>query len=398
MPTIGPSSSISRSPGKSAITFPVDAVTPAYQAVWTESLTDSLGRRFRRKILALPDRDQPVINASVDSLLKAGLKFDVSRLGSQCHPLFDAVHVAFSQHRPLTLSPDDIWLVIAQGFGHHVAENAKTLRRRLVRHQGRCELSANVDDLSLASFELAIASFSSRIRAATDPVLHETLVCDFSTTTPAVHTASEVALMDTFSSYFDYSMSCICGIPTITIEGTVDDWLRIRARVEVLETYGLEWWVSRLRPILDQFVLAAAENPTLEFWKAIYKPVKAYGDDVATGWITDLFPYLGDAPDRRRNHVFQHAREDWALTIDEGVPTRNSLFSPLSSKGVRPVSVPSGLSSVPVKVKFKDGSEHNVDLVGGFFAVKQNPSDLALSPFIGWCVAEPAPTKPVLVF
>lgn len=89
MPTIGPSSSVSRSPGKSAITFPVDAVTPAYQAVWTESLTDSLGRRFRRKILALPDRDQPVINAAVDSLLKSNRKFDVSRL--QPAPPLDTV-------------------------------------------------------------------------------------------------------------------------------------------------------------------------------------------------------------------------------------------------------------------------------------------------------------------
>ena len=45
-----------------------------------------------------------------------------------------AVHIAFSQHRPLSLSPDDIWLVIVQGFSHHVAENAQMLRNRLVRH------------------------------------------------------------------------------------------------------------------------------------------------------------------------------------------------------------------------------------------------------------------------
>jgi hypothetical protein len=57
-----------------------------------------------------------------------GAGFDLARAGSRCHPLIDAVHVAFSQHRPLTLSPDDIWLVIAQGFGHHVAENAAALR------------------------------------------------------------------------------------------------------------------------------------------------------------------------------------------------------------------------------------------------------------------------------
>jgi hypothetical protein len=62
-------------------------------------------------------------------------------------------------------------------------------------------------------------------------------------------------------------------IPQVTIEGTPDDWQRIHASVKVLATYGLEWWVSRLRSILDEFVLAAERHPTQEFWKAIYKPV-----------------------------------------------------------------------------------------------------------------------------
>jgi Domain of unknown function (DUF4419) len=378
MPTVTPPL-VSNPPGKSGITFRVDAVKPAKKPLWSESLADSLNRRFQRKILVLPEPEQSVTNASAGSLLERGVKINVARFGSRCHPLIDAVHIAFSQHRPLTLSPDDIWLVLAQGFSHHVAENANELRHRLVRHSGRHELQAKVLDLSLASFEHAIASFSSQIREATDPVLHETLVCDFSTTTPAIRTASEVAIMDSFSSYFTYVLQCICGIPKIAVEGTLADWQRIRSRVEVLETYGLGWWVSRLRPILDEFVLAASGHPTLEFWKAIYKPASAYGADAATGWITDLFPYLGDAPDRCRNHVFLHERREWGLPIDEGV---------------QPASFPSGLSSVPVKVRF-DGPERGVDLVAGFFAVKQNPSDLALSPVIGWSVTEPAPGRPI---
>jgi hypothetical protein len=114
-------------------------------------------------------------------------------------------------------------------------------------------------------------------------------------------------------------------------------------------------------------------------------------------WITDLFPYLGDAPERRRNHVFEHDRHDWALPIDQGVETKNLLSSALSGKGVRRRGFPSGLSSTPVRVSFKDGSRTDVDLVAGCFAVQQNPSDLALSPVIGWCVAEPPPKTPVVI-
>jgi uncharacterized protein DUF4419 len=378
---------------RSGITFFVDAVAPVEKPIWTESLADSLNRRFQRKVLVLPDREKLVTNATVDFLKQKGRAgFDLPHAGSRCHPLIDAVHVAFSQHRPLTLSPDDIWLVIAQGFGHHVAENSEGLRHRLIRHQGKSQLVTKVDNLSLASFERAIAEFSTQIREASDPVLHETLVCDFSTTTPAIRTASEVALMDCFSSYFEYIMNCVCGIPKIKIEGSLDDWQRIRARIEVIETYDLGWWVTRLRPILDEFVLAADGHPTREFWKAIYKPEKAYGSDVATGWIADLFPYLGDAPGRRRNPVFKHDRHDWALPVDKGVKTGFNV------KGISPASFPSGLSSVPVRVQFKDGSSTDVDLVAGFFAVEQNASDLALSTVIGWCVTEPPPKKPVILF
>lgn len=356
------------------ITFAVDAVSAVQKPMATEMLSDSVRFWLNRKILVLPDKHRQTI-------------------GCGCHPLIEAVHAAFSQHRPLALSPDQIWLVIAQGFSHHVAENAETLRPRLVRHAGRQTLSFEAEDLSLASFQSAIAGFSAQIREATDPVLQETLICDFSTTTPAIRTASEVALMDSFQNYFDYEMRCVCGIPAITIEGTPEDWRRIRARVEVLGTYGLEWWVSRLRPVLDEFVLAAEGRPTAEFWKAIYKPVETYGDKVATGWITDLFPYLGDPPDRRRNHVFDHPRRGWALPVDQGVETESgSLFHPLANKGVGLRRFPSGLSSAPLKV-VTEKAETMLDLVAGFFALQQDPSDLTLSPLIGWCVTEQPPEK-----
>lgn len=118
---------------------------------------------------------------------------------------------------------------------------------------------------------------------------------------------------------------------------------------------------------------------------------------MATGWVTDLFPYLGDAPRRRRNHVFQHTRHHWALPTDKGVKTDRP-FNSLSNKGVSRGGFPSGLSSTPVKVLFKDGSGTDVDLVAGFLAVKQNPLHLTLSPLIGWCVAEPPPKKPVMIW
>jgi len=246
--------------------------------------------------------------------------------------------------------------------------------------------------VSLAGFEVAISDFSSQIRAASDPVLHETLLCDFSTTTPLIRTASEVVLMDCYSSYFEYRMGFVCGIPKIAITGSLEDWQRIRARIEVLETYGLDWWVTRMRPILDEFVRTVEGKPNLEFWQAICKPKQAYGDKAITGWIADLFPYLEDVPERRRSHIFQYDRENWAVPIEQGVRTVG-LVEPGAEKGVKTSRFPPGLASVPIKLDSPVGSIDKMDLVAGFFGVAQDPEDLALTPVIGWSVAEPVPAK-----
>jgi len=80
--------------------------------------------------------------------------------------------------------------------------------------------------------------FSAQIREATDPVMHETLVCDFSTTTPAIRTASEVALMDSFSSYFTYFIDCICGkcdgSPDRSVDRAADSRAEYHAGLSVL--------------------------------------------------------------------------------------------------------------------------------------------------------------------
>ena len=382
-------------------TFLVDDVVPADRPLWTEPLHEHVAKRVRRKVLFLPEAERLVANCSYDpaspetTFFKKTTPDNVRRdLVNRCHPLIDAVSTAFAQHRPLTLSPDCIWLVIEQGFAHHIAENAEALRHRFVRHEGKRVLTARFSELSLAGFEGAISSFSSQIREASDPVLHETLLCDFSTTTPLIRTASEVVLMDCYSSYFDYSMDFVCGIPKITVTGSLEDWQRIRARIEVLGTYRLGWWVTRLRPILDEFVRTVEGKASLEFWQAICKPQQAYGDKVITGWIADLFPYLNDAPQRRRSHVFQYEREDWAIPIEKGVPTFG-IGEPGANMGVGSSSFPSGLASVPVNLNFPGGSTNVVDLVAGFFGVAQDLEDLALTPVISWSVVEPVPAKPI---
>jgi hypothetical protein len=409
------------------ITFRVDDVAPAANPLWMSTLSESLELRSGSRILIMPEGDIPALapegyfvpktkagkvenaNAVQEPLRRIGVssraiseptflhKVDISEAAflkkmavgvPMLHPLIQAVHLAFSQHRPLILSPDSIWLTLVQGFGHHVYENAEALRDRIVRHEGKKDLVVETMSLDAEHWPQVIAQFSAAIRGNSNEVLYETLMCKFSTTTPSIQTAMEIALMDVYERYFNYVLMCVCGIPKITLQGTPADWRLMRERIEVLATYDLGWWTSRLAPILDEFVATAEGHPDRRFWQAIYKPRQTYGSEVATGWITDLFPYLGDRPERRRNKTLERARESWILV------NPNQETSPFFGTGVGLKSFPSGLSRAPVKVKVPSSClETDVDLIGGFAGVGQQTEDCALFPIISWGVAEKSEEK-----
>lgn len=233
----------------------------------------------------------------------------------------------------------------------------------------------------MSDWRAAIASYSSQIREGTDPVVHESLVCDFSTTTADARTASQVVLMDSLSEYFEFRMAIICGIPRITLTGSPEDWQRIRQRLEVLSTFDLEWWAFRLRPILDEFVKTSQGAISQEFWQSIYSSTPTYRGPCGgksptptghaiTGWIGDLVPYLGnDSQRRRRNSVFEKPRSNW-----------RQLKMPAA-----PDAFPRGYSMVEVS-----GSNGFSDFkfLAGFLGVVQSSSDMAVSPGIGWAVFE----------
>ena len=50
------------------------------------------------------------------------------------------VHAAYSEYYPLVLTPDVIWMCIAQGFAKHVNCNAEKLRHLFVQHKDKKEL------------------------------------------------------------------------------------------------------------------------------------------------------------------------------------------------------------------------------------------------------------------
>jgi uncharacterized protein DUF4419 len=299
-------------------------------------------------------------------------------LPASAHGLLRAVHTAYALHYPLVLTPDTVWLAIAQGFAMHVNANAELLRGKFVRHARRATITIQRDDFVKGSpdnrwpeafgmFSDAVAEHIGRQR--------DLVVCDFSTTGPSERAASEIVLLDAMQSYFKYRVLTRCGIPEITLDGTADDWRSIRRRARALEEYELTWWTDALGPVLDQLVATAEGRVDVPFWKAFFKHEDGSGGPWIRGWINVLFPYVRSGP--QQTLVPHETMTAWTRGLEE------------RGGGATPLEIPSGLSLVPFNWTFPLVDRVlPMEFLAGFVGVAQDEGSLAIRPAIGWAVRD----------
>ena len=219
--------------------------------------------------------------------------------------VYSTFYTAFAQHRSITLSPDMIWLLISQGFSRYVNAHAEELRSLFVDHEGKKELVVITGRGLLSAPEdwpKVIGEFAFKINQNTKGDIANIITADFSTTGPVERVVSQVTLMESVKSYFDYTVMVICGIPSITLTGTPEDWQRVLDKTMKLKHYGLDEWIGSLEPILKEFVRAAEGHPNRGFWQNIV--MKKRVDEVRgsggcggrskptefDGWFLKLFP------------------------------------------------------------------------------------------------------------
>ncbi len=288
-----------------------------------------------------------------------------------------AVHMAYAWHYPLVISPDAIWQCIAQGLAKHINCNADKLRNLFVEHEGKKEIVVRRDDFRKGSpsnpWPEVFEEFSAQIRQHVGKKTHDLLTPDFSTTGPTEKAAAQVVLMDCFKEYFSYTCNTSCGIPEITLEGTVDDWVKLREKVCGISQYDLDWWTDALTPVLDQFVSAASGDIDQSFWSKIYKRHGGSGGPYIQGWILTLFPYTTFG---QRNRFLT----SWS---------KDSMFGGLTTDAFT-----SGVVSTPFKWEYFD-TDFPMYFYAGFMSVTQDPATLALRPEIGWAVADNTDTKSI---
>jgi hypothetical protein len=279
------------------------------------------------------------------------------------HPLLDTLYRAWNDHRPVVLSPDVVWLTLTGGLARHLQVHASEFRDRLVSHAGQEVLTAQRDDFVAGSpdndWPAVFAELSEAVRAVIGSA-HELIVAEFSTTGPVERAASEVMLMSALRPYFASRVSSRCGIPSITLEGTVADWEMVLQRASGWERFGLGWWLDHLLPVLEQLVAAAKGQVDLSFWQSIFQSSLLCGREHVSGWVCNLFPYLADEGRIEANVSFAGG----ALHVFGG-----------------------GLGRVPFAWEYGPRRRRReLEFLGGLVGIRQQRDTLSLRPEIGWAV------------
>jgi hypothetical protein len=291
------------------------------------------------------------------------------------HPFARAVQLAYDEHRPLVISPDVIWLMILQGFSTHIELNKAKYQYSLVDFEGIKRIDIKRDDFVRGKTDTLwkdiIPEFTSEIRKhIVDTSMYSRVVHSFTTSTSKELLAYEITFLEINKHYFDYHFWA-CGIPEITLEGTVEDWKWIRQNIEVFRKFDLSWWIDKLIPILDQFLETSKGYVDHEFWSSIYRYDEMCGAEI-TGWFAKFFPYI-------RKGTKEMVKNP--LVLKE--PVYNGL---LYAGAIENENFTSGLSYVDFTFHDRNNQTSKMCFVSGFVGIMQDKETKALSPEINWLI------------
>ena len=280
-----------------------------------------------------------------------------------------AARIAFYNEYDFIINPDDIWLLISQGFGQYVNQNAEELREKIVDFKGEMEILV-VNEFKKGdknnNWETEFPKFGGKVKGYIGEELYENLVADFSTTTPIQKAASEIVLLYSMQKYFKYKMKFGCGIPNFMVEGTITDWELIKSKTQRLMKFGKVEWLTCVVQILDQFIESLQGNMDPKFWNSFYKRDGGfYQGYKILGWVLNLFPYYQNGEENPSSEI------SWEINIGKEGPDDTSFSSAMCS----------------CPFHWDDGEgKYNMKFMAGICAA-QLQGDY-LRPYQGWAIVE----------
>ncbi|KAK0609704.1 hypothetical protein B0T17DRAFT_501269 [Bombardia bombarda] len=179
---------------------------------------------------------------------------------------------AWGEHLHLVIRPDEVWFTILAQMNFYMQANAESVRDLFVTSKrGEKEtirIEAETWYQVISSFQYAIQQ-----KVKTSWLL-DWIQPRFTTSTENDGMVANVLMMGLMKTYFNYEGGIICGLPSVTLEGTKADWERLLSKLDRLPLFGTDptGYRDRLAPILTRFVSsfdAPDSAETKSFWRSI---------------------------------------------------------------------------------------------------------------------------------
>ena len=296
-----------------------------------------------------------------------------------------AIFKAYNEHRHLVLRPDDIWLAITTALAHYINKHAEKMRGTFVEHEDKKELviekccDQGVPGLRVEDWCEMVDKISCEIEKNTKADARKLIEPSFSTTTPTIKTVGQVVLMGAMKTYFDYKMIFFrCGIPKVTLEGTLQDWIELRSKakqLKKLDSDDLKHWADLLDTVVVQLIDSYSGNIDVDFWGGICH-LNTWGSGHAEflqGWINVFIPFHIDSG----SYLL---RECKAYTMNEHCGS----WCAINIK-----EIPPSATEVPVTIEDRVMDRtYNTIFYGGHIAFVYNEADDTIRPSLDWAIVD----------
>ncbi|KAH7191862.1 uncharacterized protein B0J16DRAFT_368172 [Fusarium flagelliforme] len=198
---------------------------------------------------------------------------------------------AWAQHQHFVIRPDEVWFEVLSQMNLYMSANSEKLRDMFVEFDGKEKIVVEGD-----SWEGIIVSFGDEMNNRVKTKwLKDWILPNFTTSTPQDDVTATILMMGLMKTFFDFEGMIICGIPSVTLLGEREDWVKLRDKLDRLYEFGDDagLFADALKPIMKRFVSSwDGDEETKEFWEQIVRAKKKWscGEGASewdvSGWIT----------------------------------------------------------------------------------------------------------------
>jgi hypothetical protein len=268
---------------------------------------------------------------------------------------------AWAGHQHLVIRPEHVWYSILVQMNFYMTKHAddEAVRKTFVSFNGKQDIR-----IKGHSLEDIVPQFQYEIqkRVKTDWLL-DWIQPNFTTSTRDDNMTANILMMGLMKSYFNFIANIICGIPSVTLVGEKDDWIRLYHKLDRIPEFGNEptEYTKKLRPVLARFIRTfekPAEPQIREFWQNIVK-------------ATAMPHICGESPYHVNGWInaFHHWDERGQLVGTAGNYSPAVVLDGVTYPWRDIKEFPAAFATVPIKVE-DNGFEYNVTALAGMLGKK----------------------------